>query len=120
MKRYSDLTQEEKKMFGYPDIPDHPIAKTGFEAFLKWTEQLKIEYVKSEAPVYSREHNYAGTLDAIAIINGRKSLLDFKTSNYIYFDQYMMQVAAYELAYTEESGDKIEDRYIIKIPKTDK
>jgi CRISPR/Cas system-associated exonuclease Cas4 (RecB family) len=94
--------------------------KEAVSAFLQFENETNIEYLKSEKPVYSRKYGYAGTLDIIARVDGRLSLIDLKTSNFIYPDSYFMQVAGYKMAYEEETGQQIEDHYIVKLPKTKK
>lgn len=65
-----------------------------FQAFL---EAHQPYFLHREVTVYSREHGYAGTLDAIAEIDGRTVLLDFKTSKHVYAE-HALQLAAYRHA----------------------
>lgn len=65
-----------------------------FEAFLASCQPY---FLHREVTVYSREHGYAGTLDAIAELGGRTVLLDFKTSKGVYHE-YALQLAAYRHA----------------------
>lgn len=53
-----------------------------FEAFLDWQEVNQVVFEDCEVTVASVEYGYAGTLDITAVINGRRYLIDIKTSNY--------------------------------------
>ena len=70
------------------------LAEKGFEGFLRWQEQTRVEILHTEVSLVSACPEYGGTLDAIGRINGRLIMLDWKTSNGIYED-YLCQVAAY-------------------------
>lgn len=95
-----------------PKTPINIMMKLATDKFLEWVKENKVEFVDSERIVYSRKWGYAGTLDFIATINGKFVLGDFKTSTGIY-DEYWLQVAAYEQAYREEFPDKQIDGAVI-------
>src|SRR3990167_5788165 len=61
---------------------------TMFNQFVKWAEDNNVKFLDSEHKVYSKEHFYAGTLDFICEIGGKKYLGDFKTSSGIYGREY--------------------------------
>ena len=71
--------------------------------FIDWTSQHDIEWIASERFVYSNKYNYVGICDAIAVIDGKRYLVDFKTSNRIRKLEYGMQTSAYVNAYVEET-----------------
>ena len=48
----------------------------------------------------------------------RLSLSDCKTSNSLRVE-YLLQIAAYQHAYQEETGENIEDRWVIRLGKDD-
>jgi hypothetical protein len=48
----------------------------------------------------------------------RLSLIDWKTSNYLYLE-YIMQVAAYDWADREENGNEYDDAWVIRLGKED-
>ena len=84
-----------------------------------WYKSQKVVVEVQEKKLYSKKYGYAGTLDLICTMNGKKTkyLLDLKTSNYITEDM-MYQLHAYRQAYLEETGEKINKLGIIKAPKT--
>jgi len=81
------------------------MARPAFQAFLAWAEGTKLTIVETEVPLISRVHRFGGTRDAI-LINGRRALGDWKTSNSIY-PEYLCQLAAYQIL-DEEAGNTID------------
>lgn len=79
-------------------------ATIGFQAFEEWLNQVDLTVLETEQPLVSEKYLYGGTLDAIAIVGGRKVLLDWKTSGGSYPD-YIAQVAAYRQLVRERDGD---------------
>jgi len=64
-----------------------------------------------EAQLISSTLGYAGTLDRIINLNGKKVLVDIKTSNAIY-ESYWLQLAAYKNL-LEEAGTMVDDSAIL-------
>jgi len=83
---------------------------------LEWLRSLGAESaVEVEKRIYSRRFRYSGTFDALITIQGRRYLVDWKTSKSIY-PEYRLQTAAYCLALEEEFPDqKIAGRYLVRI-----
>ena len=73
------------------------------KAFIKWEREFKPEWIDAERKVYCDKYQYAGTVDAVAKINGRVCVIDFKTSKKIY-KPYHLQVAAYAQAIKRIDG----------------
>jgi hypothetical protein len=87
--------------------------------FLDWWKTQEYEVVELEKKIFSKKHNYAGTLDLV--LKDKKDnlvLADIKTSNHISFD-YTLQLNAYKEAYEEETKQKITKGLIIRLPKKD-
>lgn len=75
--------------------PEPPITVAAYIAsFRHFLEDFGPEIEMTEATVYSPRESYAGTLDAIMTIGGRRLLIDFKTGKAIYPD-VALQLAAY-------------------------
>ena len=72
-------------------------------SFLKWEEKFKPEWLYEERKIYCDRFKYAGTVDAVAKINGRVCVIDFKTSKKIY-KPYHLQVTAYAQAIKRIDG----------------
>ncbi|MDQ5987359.1 MAG: hypothetical protein CSYNP_03099 [Syntrophus sp. SKADARSKE-3] len=75
----------------------------GINAFLDWITTHEVKFIHSEKLVYSRLYGYVGTADAIAEVDGKKLLIDYKTGRAIY-NEHHYQVAGYRGAYEEEYG----------------
>jgi hypothetical protein len=109
-----------------PDQPKQVL--NGFQSYLNWERTHNITYLGSELLVYSREHHYAGQADIVAVVDGEVSLIDIKTSNFLY-PVYHLQTAGYVMAYNEEAEGTREagglghrpifHRYIVQLSKTD-
>lgn len=56
-----------------------------------------MQVVAVEATAWSNAHGYAGTFDALCVIDGLLTLVDLKTSKDVYAD-YALQLAAYRFA----------------------
>jgi hypothetical protein len=96
-----------------PEIPDQvaPAVKSFLEFYEKNSIQVTPELV--ERRIVNREHRYAGTVDAIALIGGKLGVLDIKTSQAIYRD-YSLQTSAYMDALKGEFRN-LQTRWILKI-----
>ncbi len=100
-----------------PAMPNFPEAVTGVNSFFAWEKEHKVKWVSTERLVYSKKHDYVGTLDLEAIIDGKHCLGDFKSSNGIY-NAVRMQTAAYAEADMEERGKRFyEGRWVIRLAK---
>lgn len=71
--------------------------QAGIKAFLTWVKDNNVEYLHSEYFVYNPEVGYAGRTDAIAMVNGELTILDYKTGKSIY-SSHRYQAAGYYLA----------------------
>lgn len=90
-------------------------AIAAFREFLEHTNvQTKPEFV--ERRIMNRDHRYAGTIDAMALIGGKFGVLDIKTSQAIYRD-YNIQTAAYMDALKNEF-ENLQTRWILRIDQT--
>jgi len=101
-------------------------------AAIDWMVRHNVRWIETERKIYSRTHKFAGTMDGLARVDScddhlccpqsfknRLSIIDWKTSNYLYVE-YLLQTAAYWFAFAEEfDTQKIEDRWIIRLGKED-
>jgi len=105
---------------GYPEmppIPEIPEAVTGVNSFMEWTDKHKVEFISSERVVYSKEHDFIGTLDIEAKVDGKLCLVDLKSSNGLY-NSVRAQTAAYAMADMEETPKKkYKGRWAIRVSK---
>ena len=99
-----------------PDLPDDEDACNSIEAFKAWVGDNDIDFISSEEKIYSRQDNYAGTLDCAAYVNGSLCIIDWKTSKGIY-PEYHLQNAAYAQAWEDIHGRQVEQTLVLRLDK---
>lgn len=89
-----------------PDAPPEIVerATRSFGAFREWADQTKLVVTHTEVPLVSERYRFGGCLDAI-LVQGKRAMGDWKTSNAIYAEN-LMQVAAYGLLWEENFPDQ--------------
>jgi hypothetical protein len=97
-------------------LPAHEAVMAGAVAYAEWEAEAKPKYLASERKVMSREHRFVGTLDLIAELDGKRTIVDIKTSNRVYAEHWL-QLAAYQIAAEEEDGVEVAQRVILHLPK---
>ena len=111
----------EKILVGdVPVVP--PSIAPSIYALKQFLEDHDIEVVPEhvERRIINPVHRYAGTIDAMATINGKFGVLDIKTSQAIYRD-YDLQTSAYMDALIREPDfKKLETRWILRIDQIEK
>lgn len=88
-------------------------AYSGFEG---WAKSVNLKPVSTEAMVYSKAHGYAGTFDLLAYVNGKLTIVDWKTGKSIY-QEHRLQSVAYRMALAEMSGI-MTDGLLVLLPKS--
>lgn len=99
-----------------PPDPDREESLNAINAFREWIRDNVVEWLTVEEKVYHREHNYAGTVDATAMVNGEYCVIDFKTSGAIY-SAYHLQCAAYAKAIENMRGKEVDKAYVLRFDK---
>jgi len=88
-----------------PQAPSDQVL-SAFLAFLEWLDTWdSYETIETEHTVYADD--YAGTCDWIVLLNGKKYVVDFKSSKGIYKPEYNMQVAAYRACIPDCEGNGV-------------
>ncbi len=104
----------EKIMIGEnPEVP--PAVQPAISAFLEFlnTKNIHVDKEFVEKRIFHPEHRYAGTIDTLALVDGKFGVLDIKTSQAIYRD-YNLQTSAYLEALLSELPS-LETRWILRI-----
>lgn len=100
-----------------PEWPEQ--VHQGISAFLEWYSANEIEFHATEGLVYSKHLGVVGTADAVATVNGEKTLIDYKTSKGVY-PEYHYQAAGYLKMWNEEHpDDKLTKAMILHFNKED-
>ena len=109
----------EKILIGESPVVDLSIAPS-IKAFTEFIEKNNIQVDKDfvEKQVVNYEQRYAGTLDALALIDGKFGVLDIKTSQAIYRD-YNLQTSAY-MGALEKEFNNLQSRWILRIDQIKK
>lgn len=83
--------------------------------FQAWIDDFKPAIMFTEAPFYSIRYGYAGTIDIIAMINGKLCFIDVKSGD---SDSVGPQLSAYEHGWCEHNRyPGTTQRWCLKIPK---
>jgi hypothetical protein len=114
------------------NIPTDELAANAASSGFNWMSKHNVRWQETESKIYSREHEYAGTMDGLALCDScedraccpevfkdRLSLIDWKSSNHLKIE-YLFQTASYKHAKMEEYPDlKILDTWILRLGKSD-
>lgn len=93
-------------------------ARVCAKKFFEWESyQEQFEPVASELQLVSKSYQFGGTIDCIAKLNGKLTLIDFKTCNAIYDEPYFQTSAYAEIA--KEYGHNIEQIVILRIGRNE-
>lgn len=103
-------------------LPFNDQAQSSIQQFLAWEDTHDVEWVATEQRAFSKHHGYGGTYDADAFVDGKRSMVDWKTSKGIY-ESYWLQLGAYVYAREEElhylgEDVKYDQALILRVPKT--
>jgi hypothetical protein len=93
-----------------------PKGMWAFSVFEKWAKAVDLKPLLIEQTVYSVTHGYAGTLDLLAEVGGKLTVIDWKTGKRVYPEAHL-QNAAYRHALREMGhGDAVQG-IIVRLPK---
>ncbi len=92
-----------------------PLIAPAVKGFLEFAESRNIQTAPDwvERRIKHSEHRYAGTIDALALLDGKFGVLDIKTSQGIYRD-YNLQTSAYMEALLDDFPN-LQTRWILRI-----
>lgn len=116
------LNDQKITMPSNPD--DLKVIESVASAFDAFMADWKPEILEIEKVLYSRIHNFAGTTDFIANIDGKLVIGDWKTTNTSRYNPdgiyatYFAQLGAYCICYEEMTGNKVDELYIVNLPKS--
>lgn len=96
-------------------------ATLAVSAWERWKNSVEFKPLRCEQAVWSHTHQYAGTMDLLAEINGRLTLLDWKSGKKIY-PEASLQNIAYRYALEEMgliSSVNDCDGMVVRLPKVE-
>ena len=95
-------------------------SKLAYSSFLKWWNDIhsnaKVDVLMHEKTLVCKY--FGGTLDGFYKINGKKYLVDYKTSNHVSF-RYVLQLAAYRYMLRTELGLDMDGAIILQLSKNE-
>lgn len=96
-----------------PEMPVNPRLRKVIEDFVRFWEEVKPEVLSAERMLCSPTHMLAGTPDLVCRVDGKLTIMDWKTGSGIY-PNYFLQLAAYAMMLEEEYPDQqVEQLYIV-------
>lgn len=108
-------------------LPSEPEAKLAAQsvvkAFKAWSKDYNPDLIASELGVYSLAHNFAGKFDLLADLDGKITLIDFKTSNTSryapegIYPEMFCQLGGYLQLINEQLGVEVDEAMIVNLPK---
>lgn len=88
-----------------------------FKQLQPWLDRNIDFLYGNEIPLFSKALRTAGRCDAIASVNGRPAVVDFKTStnpkHIEHIENYFLQVSCYAIMIEEMYGMVVEDAYVL-------
>jgi hypothetical protein len=85
-----------------------------FERYVDFINRFKPVYIMNEQNFVSARLGFAGTIDRLAMLDGKLTLIDIKTSNNIH-DSYWLQLAAYAALVHDMTDFQIEQYGILHL-----
>ncbi len=114
------------------ELPADEKAKACAEAGFAWMQAHKVRWIKTEQKIYSREYQYAGTLDGKALVDScddpaccseqfkdSLSIVDWKSSNALHVEYVLQAAGAYCRAEMEEHSEDIQNCFILRLGKNE-
>lgn len=102
------------------DSTDNGYVHTAHQSYKKWCEDMGgFKFVKQEVPLVGETSDgflYAGTPDAIIEVDGRRIVVDWKTSAQIRTN-HALQVAAYAKAWNASDAASVDEAWVLRLSK---
>ena len=99
-----------------PQMPEPGPINNCVTAVRDWISQHKVVPLAVESPHYSRQYKICGRSDFVGLVDNELSVLDYKSTKYIY-PEIALQMSAYAGMYYEEGVDRPETRWGIRMDK---
>ena len=83
-------------------------------SFVDWFNKTKPEIVDREFNIFNEELNYAGTVDLLCRIEGKLTIVDFKTSKGVWME-HKLQISAYRKALEKKYPQEPIDMALLQV-----
>lgn len=98
-----------------PKLSNFPVHERGYlRAVFAWWSEVEPEVDHNEVMLASNEHGYAGRTDLVAKVDGRRGIIDLKTSKAVY-ESHHFQLAGYRLALRESGYGEVDFTAVIRV-----
>ena len=94
-------------------------AKQAYYNYLDFKNDYQPEILHSELQMVSEKYKFGGTCDAVAKVNNKLMILDWKSSNSLH-SEHKIQISAYAKMYEENTGERIKGALIVRLDKEKK
>ena len=108
------FTTDEKTMFEWAQLA--PEIRNTLQSWESFRQTVEPTIKETEMRLVSKKYGYAGTTDAIAIVDKQLTVLDWKTANALWVE-VEFQLAAYAMAYYEMTGKMPTQARAIRLDK---
>lgn len=85
------------------------------KAYVQFVKDYSPEYICIEKAFASQEMRFAGTLDRVAIINGKRIIIDIKTSYQVQKVLARIQLPGYSILYEENEKKPVDELWILHL-----
>lgn len=109
-------TEEDVDLSGYTEEQVFTARVCTSKIYDLWGDIQEVEPILVEIPLVSEVYKFGGQPDLYATVNGKKRLIDIKTSGGIY-DSHWLQLAAYGILLRAVRGFKVDEYQILWLPK---
>jgi len=80
-------------------------AKTAYYGYYTWFADNNVKFIETEMKLVSEKYGFGGTFDAVAVVNNKLVICDWKTSRFVH-DEFLVQLAAYRQLWNEHIDQK--------------
>jgi hypothetical protein len=92
------------------------LAENAFISYLNWRGAHTVTPLLVEKPLIGEAHRFGGTPDLIAIVDGDRELVDFKSGSGIYAEHLHQVCGGYKILVNEHNYNPVRCR-IVRIPR---
>lgn len=115
-KRGSEAHEAIEFLVRYGILECSQQAKPYVEAYTKWADKYKPQTIHTEQATWHKMLMYAGTVDSVSLIGGKKTLIDYKTTAELNDMLTTVQLEAYAQALRSQGID-VEQKAILHLRK---
>ena len=115
-KRGSSVHEAIEFYVKYGIMECHPEAEPYVTAYMKWAKEHHPQTIQTEQATWHKQLMYAGTIDTVSVVAGKKTLIDYKTTAELNDMLTTVQLEAYTQALRSHGVD-IEQKAILHLRK---